>query len=91
MNGMEMMLMSMMKNLGIDPNEIVGIVKNIGAGVTLIDTQQKQIIAQQRVISDQLTRAGFGPVMLPQPEDITYGDGQRSPGGDSDGGTNAGA
>jgi len=84
-SGLELMLTSMMKNMGIDPLEIIAVVQGIGAGVKRIDEQQGQIIAQQRVIMDQLGRAGFGPVMLPQSEDIEDGDGTRNGTGNGSG------
>ncbi len=88
MGGLDMMLMQMFKNLGIDPQEIMSIVANVGEGVKTISRQQQQIIAQQRVMMNQLEQLGAKPLMLPQPEDIEDGNGRGSHGhgGTGDGG-----
>lgn len=63
MNGAEMMMNAMLKNLGINPAEIIGKAKEIGDAFTLVNTRLETIEKQQAEILSLLR--GDMPIIIP--------------------------
>jgi len=68
MNGMEMMMQSMFKALGLDPAQILGMVKTVLEGIEKNNALLQRVTEQNDEI---LRRLGAGePTPIPAPEDM---------------------